>query len=365
MTTKSLLPSSSTKLERALAQATDLDALSPEQIRQLWHPQTCPESHLPWLAWALSVDFWDDEWPLQRKRDVVAGSIAWHRKKGTPWAVEQMLAAAGYADSELIEHHDMHEVWRAHGGEYLDGADTLDGVGILTAPGIAWRNLTVSWAQYIIRLNIGDKPWDRKSQREAVAICNAYAPARSELAGIMIAAFAGFETPIYIHSLSVRARVKYGYCQRFVASSFDTLDGCELLGGHNLPESLDGVGALDGHDSLNGYRIAGEQLSDGQLRFRLNGSQRLGGFISGGDIVEAPETLDDSRLLDGRYTIAGQTLDGYGALDGGDLHYPALIDPDDTLDGTSNLGYIVGHPAIHHTGLLRTWRGSSVYQEAI
>lgn len=365
MTTNQLLPSSSTKLERALAQVASLEALTSAQIRQLWHPQTCPESHLPWLAWALSVDFWDDDWPLQRKRDVIAGSIAWHRKKGTPWAVEQMLAAAGYTQSELIEHHDMHQVWREHGGEYLDGVGTLDGVGILTAPGLAWRNLTVSWAQYIIRLNIGDKPWDRKSQREAVAICSAYAPARSELAGMMIAAFASFDSPIFIHSLHLRAKVAYSYCQRFVVSSFDTIDGCELLGGHSLPEYLDGLDSLDGHDSLSGIRLAGEPFSHGQLGFKLSGSQHLGGFISGGDIIEAPETLDDSRLLDGRYTISGHTLDGFGLLDGGNLHYPALTDPDDTLDGTSNLGRIPAPNAIHHTGLLRTWRGSSVYQEAI
>lgn len=360
-----LLPPASTRTERALAATTAPDRLDITALRTLWDPQTCPESHLPWLAWALSVDVWDDSWPLQRRRDVLAGSIAWHRKKGTPWAVEQMLDASGYPGSQLIEHHEIQQAWRDADGEYLDGSDTLDGIGNLSTPGIAWRAITHSWAEYVVRLNIGDKPWDRASQREAVAICNAYAPARSQLAALLVSVLASFDSTIRIHSMGVKSTTRMAGCQRFVASSFDTLDGCTRLGGGYAPALLDGSGTLDGFGPLDGQRPTGEPFSRGQLAIKLCGTVTPAGFAAGGDIAEPPETLDDSRTLDGRYTLAGDTLDGFGALDGGTLYYPTLADPDDTLDGTSNLGEIPGPAAIHYTGVLRTWRGSTVTQEAI
>jgi phage tail P2-like protein len=361
----SLLPPNSTELERALAESMSLAALDPDAIRALWNPATCPETHLPWLAWALSVDIWDDAWPVERKRATIAGSIAWHRKKGTPWAVEQALAAAGYSDSLLVEHRELHEAWLAAGGGLLDGLDALDGDGDLAAPGGEFRFTTRSWAEYAVRLNIGDVEWSRTRQREAVAICNAYAPARSQLVALIIAALLKFDSHITLASARIRARVRLAECRRFTVPGFDTLDGCDLIGGENLPEPLDGLGTLDGASPLNGYRPTGEPLDGGQLAIRLCGTVALGPFGFGGDTAEPAETLDDSRALDGRYTIAGETLDGYGSLAQGALDYPSLTSPDDTLDATSNLGYRLGLACIHHGGIVRIRRGSTVIQEPL
>lgn len=55
----------------------------PVPIRDLWRWDTCPLSHLPWLAWAMSVDIWDDNWPEGRKREVIRDSFKLHRLKGT------------------------------------------------------------------------------------------------------------------------------------------------------------------------------------------------------------------------------------------------------------------------------------------
>ncbi|MGV6473534.1 phage tail protein I [Azotobacter vinelandii] len=360
-----LLPPNSTGLERALAEVAALDHLSPETVRRLWNPQTCPASLLPWLAWALSVDFWDDAWPLERQRAVIAGSIAWHRKKGTPWAVKEALAAIGYPDSQLIEHHTLHGAWQAAGGELLDGTGHLDGTGDLSAPGGVFRVTTRHWAEYVVRLNVGEVAWSRARQREAMALCNAYAPARSQLAALIVAALHAFDASVTLAAVDVRARVRLADCRRFVVAGFDTLDGCDLLGGENRPESLDGLGTLDGEGRLNGYRATGEPLDAGQLGMSLRGRVRLPALSFGGDAAEAPEILDGGHLLDGRYTIAGDTLDGYGALDGGSLRYPSLADADDTLDGTSNLGARRGPPHIHHRGLIRIRRGSTVIQEPL
>ncbi|MCW9227834.1 phage tail protein I, partial [Klebsiella quasipneumoniae] len=60
--TSSLLPPGASALERRLAQAcsgiSDLNV----PLRDLWNPWKCPASFLPYLAWAFSVDSWDEEW---------------------------------------------------------------------------------------------------------------------------------------------------------------------------------------------------------------------------------------------------------------------------------------------------------------
>lgn len=92
-----LLPINATPQERGLSKATGRRIESiPVNIRDLWNPDKCPVVFLPWLAWALSVDLWKDEWSEEQKRAVIKASIAIHRKKGTPVAVENYLAALGY-----------------------------------------------------------------------------------------------------------------------------------------------------------------------------------------------------------------------------------------------------------------------------
>jgi len=90
----SLLPPNASALESALEEAVQIPAL-PVAIRALWHPETCPESLLPWLAWTLSIDGWDASWPLAVRRAVVASAIAVHRRKGTVFAVRKAIAAFG------------------------------------------------------------------------------------------------------------------------------------------------------------------------------------------------------------------------------------------------------------------------------
>jgi len=50
-----------------------------------------PESILKHLAWQWHVDFWDDTLPLEEKRILVKRAYAWHRQKGTPAAVEEVV----------------------------------------------------------------------------------------------------------------------------------------------------------------------------------------------------------------------------------------------------------------------------------
>ena len=94
-----LLPRNATVFEKALSGPTGrLDDI-PVPIRDLWRWDTCPEEHLPWLAWAMSVDIWSHDWPVEKKRAIIRESFELHRRKGTLYCVERYLA---YADAELV-----------------------------------------------------------------------------------------------------------------------------------------------------------------------------------------------------------------------------------------------------------------------
>lgn len=100
-----ILPTSASELNRLMA-ATEVarsDGID-EIISTLWNPYACPAEFLPFLAWALSVDVYDDEWPEDRKREVIAASPMVHRRKGTVDAVERALKALGL-DAIIKEWH--------------------------------------------------------------------------------------------------------------------------------------------------------------------------------------------------------------------------------------------------------------------
>lgn len=88
-----LLPPNATDLERAVADATGRISDIPVDIDRLWSPDDCPPALLPWLAWALAVTVWDDDWPLDRKRRVCATALALHRTRGTLPAIKNAIAA--------------------------------------------------------------------------------------------------------------------------------------------------------------------------------------------------------------------------------------------------------------------------------
>lgn len=97
-TATEILPASATKFEVALL-AAELHHEIPVPIADLWRPGSCPEALLPYLAWALSVDVWQQDWPVEKKRDVVRSSFEMHRLKGT---LEGIRRYAALADGEVV-----------------------------------------------------------------------------------------------------------------------------------------------------------------------------------------------------------------------------------------------------------------------
>jgi hypothetical protein len=95
-----VLAGNATDYERVLASQVDKLLELNIPIRELWNPWTCPENLLPYLAWALSVDLWDPQWPITKRRSVIANAIKHHRLKGTLAGIETYL---GLVDSQMVK----------------------------------------------------------------------------------------------------------------------------------------------------------------------------------------------------------------------------------------------------------------------
>ena len=93
----SLLPSGSTVLERHAAEACAGVSELAVPLRDLWNPDTCPVAFLPYLAWAFSVDRWDEKWAIENKRQAIRDAFYIHRHKGTVAAIRRVIESFGYS----------------------------------------------------------------------------------------------------------------------------------------------------------------------------------------------------------------------------------------------------------------------------
>lgn len=95
MRNEQLLPPNTTSLERDLESIIARATKVPTQLGHLWNPETCPSELLPWLAWSLSIDSWDNNWTIRTKREKIKQAIEVHRYKGTVGAVKRALKPLG------------------------------------------------------------------------------------------------------------------------------------------------------------------------------------------------------------------------------------------------------------------------------
>ncbi len=93
----SLMASGSSILEqRAAAACSSISDLS-VPLRDLWNPWKCPVKFLPYLAWAFSVDRWEETWSETEKRQAVNDAFWIHQRKGTVAAVRRVIETLGYS----------------------------------------------------------------------------------------------------------------------------------------------------------------------------------------------------------------------------------------------------------------------------
>jgi len=80
----------------------------PHPVRTLYDADCCPDQALPHLAWAFSVDIWNDAWPEAVKRAAIKAALPVHKVKGSVGAVRRALATLGMS-------MDLEE-WFSYGG---------------------------------------------------------------------------------------------------------------------------------------------------------------------------------------------------------------------------------------------------------
>jgi len=154
-----LLPPNASLQEHALDDATARIGEPPVDIAKLWNAQTCPIDLLPWLAWAVSVDEWDETWTESQKRETVDASYDVHRYKGTPHAIKAALGALGYNNIDILE------------------GDTYFHNGTYTHDGTLKHSSDSAWPLFDVRLNVGFTPSEgeiNKIKDRIFRIKNAY-----------------------------------------------------------------------------------------------------------------------------------------------------------------------------------------------
>lgn len=82
--------------QRAAAACAVISDLS-VPLRDLWSPWRCPVKFLPYLAWAFSVDRWEETWSETVKRQAVSDAFWIHQRKGTVAAVRRVIETLGYS----------------------------------------------------------------------------------------------------------------------------------------------------------------------------------------------------------------------------------------------------------------------------
>lgn len=180
-----ILPSTRTPTEEAFEVAIARAGEIAVPIDRLWDPDRCPAEVLPWLAWALSVDTWDPDWPEGVRREVIRQSVGIHRRKGTLASVRAILAAAGYGDAEIRET----DTDQLHDATILrDGSTTY-------AP-------ADHWAEYRLRL---ERPVTVAQGQQVRAILRATAPARCHLREL------NFTAAAHLHSGSITRDGTHAY----------------------------------------------------------------------------------------------------------------------------------------------------------
>jgi phage tail P2-like protein len=184
----SLLPSSATAQERAIANTIARISDVPVPLRTLNNENTLALDMLPWLAWARAVSEWDSKWSEATKRAVIAASIPLHRAKGTIYSIRLALSSAGYPDAQIIEGTAQNK---------YNGAVSHDGTTTYGQPS------ATSWAYYRVILG---HPISNERADQVKRILRNTAPARCALASLEFSAVAA----TYDGTLNYNGAFNYG-----------------------------------------------------------------------------------------------------------------------------------------------------------
>ena len=170
-----------------------------------------PNEVLEHLAWQFHVDFWDQDLSLELKRNLIRDSIAWHKYKGTPWAVRAVLDRVGFSDAELIEFWQARQQYQDAGGTRLDGSWTINGSqSLVPYYDIAGLPFMQHWAEFCVKINLAEPTWPNWKE-DLVRAVDVAKPARSWPVWLFWLYLEIIAQPVHEYSLYFSKDVPIGY----------------------------------------------------------------------------------------------------------------------------------------------------------
>lgn len=187
------------------------------------------------LAIQMHCDFYDDTLPLDVRRNLVKNSIAWHRIKGTPAAVEQMI--------QTVYQTGVVEEWFDYGGE-----------------------------PFFFKVNLGDSQITTQKIKNLIKMINASKNVRSWL-----------EVLRFSKSIDI---IRYLGCFADVHKKYEIIPG--IVQGGDISSSI----FIGGHNEIHHSADVRLQHISGA---EAQGNILLGGNLSGyGKVELLPRRVSDS-----------------------------------------------------------------------
>ncbi|MFW5988626.1 MAG: phage tail protein I [Desulfosudaceae bacterium] len=331
-----------------------------------------PEEAVDALAWQYHVDFWEPDLSIERKRDLVRGSIGWHKYKGTVQSVRQIMIRAGFGDAELLEHRYLEQDWIDAGGRFIDGDLDIDGDKTLSSDAGEFKFMTKHWAEFGVRADAAEIALTPEMQQRIIRMIEAAKPVRSHLVGLAFYGMYVFWSRIELIDWTFRIISTFTRCNSVQVPHFDIIGwGCSDIGGHYVTDDIDGTLSIDGRADLDGQRPEGELLDKGsfgtwQAKIRSEYESALGMNRFSHDTLD-PDYREKLEMLDGNRDLSVLALDGNHLIDG---RLRISVRPItrvtwDAIDGTRTLGEISGPQGLWHDAYIEYWQGNYHYREAI
>jgi phage tail P2-like protein len=130
-------------------------------LRYMTNPDQCPTHILPWLAWAMSVDIWNNDWSDATKRSVIRQSLQVHKLKGTIGALKRTLSSFLFADikvEEWFEYGGAPFTFRVYAKLFEDG-HSLHAMGLVFTAIMQAKNLRSHLEKFLPQIEtINERP---------------------------------------------------------------------------------------------------------------------------------------------------------------------------------------------------------------
>lgn len=147
------------------------------EVKNLANSELCEKKYLPYLAYSLQVDLWDEILTENEKRALIKASNKLHHHKGTKFAIQEILKAIGLHSADfpanIIEYKDREKYKYS---VKRDGTHLYNGT-------VSHNNdeqvfSLLNWAEYAIDFKM---PMSEKQLLIAKKIIDKYAPVRCVL----------------------------------------------------------------------------------------------------------------------------------------------------------------------------------------